>query len=93
MLVLPPFQGIGIGAKLVELVYKRFNKDSVIDITVEDPSDDFRRVRNFVDAKLCRTLPAFAPAKLVNGYTKDMSKAAKDAFKVCVTQGFGTIFG
>lgn len=88
MLVLPPFQGIGIGAKLVELVYKRFNKDSVIDITVEDPSDDFRRVRNFVDAKLCRTLPAFAPEKLFNGYTKDMAKAAKAAFKVSLSRAW-----
>lgn len=83
MLVLPPFQGQGIGAQLIETVYNKYRNDpKVIDITVEDPSDDFRRVRNFVDIKLCRELPAFAKDKLPKGFTKEMAEAAKDTHKI-----------
>lgn len=83
MLVLPPFQGQGIGAKLVEVVYNKFKGDpKVIDITVEDPSDDFRRVRNYVDAKICRELPEFSPENLRKGFTKEMITAAKELYKV-----------
>lgn len=39
----------------------------VVDITVEDPSQDFQRIRDYVDAKNCETLPAFQPAKLIQG--------------------------
>lgn len=83
MLILPPFQGMGIGAEFIQIIYKKFQNDpKVIDITVEDPSDDFRRVRNYVDAKLCRTLPEFAPEQLRKGFSKEMAKAAKEKFKV-----------
>lgn len=83
MLILPPFQGMGIGATVIDTIYKKFNCDpKVVDITVEDPSDDFRRVRNFVDAKLCMTLPEFAPEKLKAGFTQDMVDAAKNKFKI-----------
>lgn len=83
MLVLPPFQGMGIGATMLEVIYNKFKNDSnVIDITVEDPSDDFRRVRNYVDAKLCKDLPAFSPENLKKGFSKDMVNEAKDQFKI-----------
>lgn len=83
MLILPPFQGQGIGAQIIETIYNKFNRnDKVVDITVEDPSDDFRRVRNFVDAKLCMFLPEFAPEKLKGGFTKDMIEAAKKKYKI-----------
>ena len=52
MLVLPPFQKLGIGTSFIETIYQYFKGDkSVVDITVEDPSDDFQRIRNFVDSK------------------------------------------
>lgn len=83
LLVLPPFQGIGIGAQFIETVYNKFKGDpKVVDITVEDPSDDFRRIRNYVDAKLCVNLPEFAPNRLKEGFTKDMIEAAKLQFKI-----------
>lgn len=83
MFILPPFQGIGIGATLIEVVYNKFKGDPrVVDITVEDPSDDFRRVRNYVDAKLCRALPEFSAANLKKGFSKEMSTAAKEQLKV-----------
>lgn len=83
MLILPPFQGIGIGAKMLEVIYNKFKNDpNVIDITVEDPSDDFRRIRNYVDAKLCKDLPAFSPDNLKKEFSKDMIKEAREQFKI-----------
>lgn len=83
MLVLPPFQGVGIGAQLIETVYQKFKgNDKVVDITVEDPSDEFRRVRNYVDSKLCMNLPEFAPERLKEGFSKEMIQAAKEHFKI-----------
>lgn len=83
MFILPPFQCMGIGAKLIELVYHKFKGDpKVVDITVEDPSDDFRRVRNYVDVKLCRELPEFSENNLKNGFSKEMVKVAKEQLKV-----------
>lgn len=82
-LILPPFQGMGIGAQVIETIYMKFNRDAtVVDITVEDPSDDFRRVRNFVDAKLCMNLPEFSPEKLEQGFNKSMIEAAKSNYKI-----------
>lgn len=87
MLVLPPFQGKGIGAQIIETIYNKYRADpKVVDITVEDPSDEFRRVRNYVDAKLCMKLPAFAPDKLKNGYHQEMADAAKKEYKINAKQ-------
>lgn len=83
MMILPPFQKLGIGAKFIETIYQYFIGDSkVIDITVEDPSDEFQRIRNYVDAKLCKDLPAFSPTVIKNGFTKDMVKEAREKYKV-----------
>lgn len=40
----------------------------VRDITVEDASSEFQRIRDYVDAKNCETLGAFHPSKLAQGY-------------------------
>ncbi|RWS18177.1 histone acetyltransferase type B catalytic subunit-like protein, partial [Leptotrombidium deliense] len=48
VLVLPPFQKKGLGVRLLEAVYSYYKtKKSVIDVTVEDPSDNFTRLRDF----------------------------------------------
>lgn len=71
------------------MIYNNFKDDAkVIDITVEDPSDEFKRIRNYVDTKLCRTLPSFAPEKLRQGFTRDMVKETKNVFKVSVDVSF-----
>lgn len=83
MLILPPFQGMGIGAQFIETIYNKFKDDpKVVDITVEDPSDDFRRVRNFVDAKLCVNLLEFAPDCLKQGFGKEMIESATKNYKI-----------
>lgn len=54
MLVLPPFQKQGHGAELLQAAYRMYNtQDRVIDIAVEDPSENFTKLRDFVDCKNC----------------------------------------
>ncbi|KAG4075417.1 hypothetical protein HA402_015070 [Bradysia odoriphaga] len=83
MLVLPPFQKLGIGSKFIQVIYNRFKfDDKVIDITVEDPSDEFRRIRNVIDVRHCKELPSFSPDKIKNGFTSEMVKEATKSFKI-----------
>lgn len=87
MLVLPPFQRLGIGTKFLSVVYQQFQADErVRDITVEDPSDDFRRIRNVVDVRLCRTLAAFEPTRLLAGFDGDMVAEARKRLKINAKQ-------
>jgi len=60
VLVLPPFQGRGLCAQLLRAVYRdQLRDERVADLTVEDPSPTFQRLRDVVDLKnLCRE---FAP--------------------------------
>ena len=67
---------MGLGARLLDSIYSHYKRDStVVDITVEvhllsfynlttymlqDPSDNFVRLRDFVDAKNCLKLAAFS---------------------------------
>lgn len=83
MLVLPPFQKLGIGTKFLETIYKFYQtQKNVTDITVEDPSDDFQRMRNFVDSKSCMKLKSFQKHEIKNGFNKEMIKEARETLKV-----------
>eukprot|EP00794_Sanderia_malayensis_P003757 gene3757-4279_t len=83
MLLLPPYQRKGHGAELLKTVNKYYERnDDVIDITVEDPSDDFIRLRDFLDCKRCKTLPAFSDENLKKGFNKDMTENARKKFKI-----------
>lgn len=83
MLVLPPFQKLGLGTKFLETIYNFYQtQKNVIDITVEDPSEDFQRMRNFVDARLCMKLKSFQKEELKKGFNKEMTKEAREALKV-----------
>lgn len=83
MIVLPPYQRLGIGTKFLAVVYAQFQRDvRVRDITVEDPSDEFRRIRNAVDVRLCRSLDVFAPPRLRAGFTADMETDVKARLKI-----------
>lgn len=83
MMILPPFQKLGVGTKFIESIYNMLaNEPKVIDITVEDPSNDFNRIKNYVDIKLCQKLSSFAPEKLKNGFKKEMIEEAQQMVKV-----------
>ena len=71
VLVLPPYQGSGHGARILSTMYNHVSADpGIYDITVEDPSENFTRLRNFVDTVKCSKLTSFAPDKLKLGFTQ-----------------------
>ncbi|XP_021938160.1 histone acetyltransferase type B catalytic subunit isoform X2 [Zootermopsis nevadensis] len=83
MLVLPPFQRFGLGAQLLDNIYRHYIKQlRVTDITVEDPSDDFQRLRDFLDARNCGKLPSFQPRMLEEGFQDEMVAEAKAKLKI-----------
>ena len=59
ILVMPPFQRMGLGSTLLENIYAHYNTANVLEITMEDPSPECQRVRDFIDAKNCTSLPEF----------------------------------
>ena len=82
-LILPPFQRKSLGAKLLQNVYNYYYTDnSIIDITVEDPSEEFSHLRDYVDCLNCSRLFTFQVNELKKGWTEEMAKEAKDKFKL-----------
>ncbi|XP_033624835.1 histone acetyltransferase type B catalytic subunit-like isoform X2 [Asterias rubens] len=87
VLILPPFQRQGHGVHLLEAMYTHFRNDNkVLDVTVEDPSDNFVRLRDFVDCRNCQKLPAFTPPNLGKGFSPEMEKQALEKLKLCKKQ-------
>ncbi|XP_039613558.1 histone acetyltransferase type B catalytic subunit [Polypterus senegalus] len=83
MIILPPFQGEGHGAQLLETVHRYYMTDpKVMDITAEDPSENYVRLRDFVLVKFCQSLPSFSPANLVHGFSKEMIKESQEKLKI-----------
>lgn len=87
MLVLPPFQKKGHGVQLLRSVNNFYvAKNDAADITVEDPSEDFVRCRDYIDCMNCMRLDEFSKEKLINGFTKDMNEIALKKFKITKKQ-------
>jgi len=87
MLVLPPYQRKGLGARLLNTLYRNYLKDdSVVDITVEDPADNFVRLRDFVDTKNCLASPIFSKERVMSGFTASLAAAAAKELKLCKKQ-------
>ncbi|KAG5283444.1 hypothetical protein AALO_G00042150 [Alosa alosa] len=83
MLILPPFQGEGHGAQLLETVHRFYCTSSKVqDITAEDPSDSYVKLRDFVLVKLCQTLASFSTDKLSLGFSEDMATEAQEKLKI-----------
>jgi len=83
MLILPPFQRQGHGVEMLQTVDRFYIKDpQVLDITVEEPSYDFLRLRDYVDALDCLKLSAFAPEHLRNGFSDKMVQQAREELKI-----------
>eukprot|EP00890_Picochlorum_soloecismus_P003382 jgi/Picsp_1/4044/NSC_01555-R1_histone acetyltransferase type b catalytic subunit len=51
-LVLPPYQGKGIGTAIIDATYELAKKRQIVDLTLEDPTEDFRRLRDRKDLGL-----------------------------------------
>ena len=83
MVVLPPFQRKGIGAQLLDTIYKHYCANKlVIDMTVEDPSENFQRLRDFVDCKNCLQLECFKGKKILDGLTNIMTDEAHSKLRI-----------
>ncbi|KAK1133061.1 hypothetical protein K0M31_014424 [Melipona bicolor] len=83
VLILPPFQNMGLGTHLLHAIYREYiGRNQVKDITVEDPSVTFQRLRDYVDAINCSALPSFSRDCLLQGFNKTMAAEAKEKFKI-----------
>ncbi|KAL9967697.1 hypothetical protein ACROYT_G025984 [Oculina patagonica] len=83
MLILPPFQKQGHGVQMLQTVDRFYIKDpQVLDITVEEPSYDFIRLRDYVDALDCSKLSTFAPENLRSGFSDKMVQQAREELKI-----------
>ena len=59
MLVLPPFQGLGLAADALRTIVDQYQLKNVTEITMEDPSPQCQRVRDFNDSRTCVNLKEF----------------------------------
>lgn len=60
-IILPPFQGRGIGPLLYRAIYERFlHHAPTVEVTVEDPNEAFDDMRDIADLYYLRSLPDFA---------------------------------
>jgi histone acetyltransferase 1 len=67
-IILPPFQGKGVGALLYDTIFGHYIADAATkEITVEDPNEDFDLLRDLCDLKYLRkNVPEFSALR-VNG--------------------------
>lgn len=83
MFILPLYQKRGLGAEMLQGIYDFYNnRTDVLDITVEDPSEVFTRLRDYVDCKNCLKLASYSKEHLHNGFSEDMRKEAQDKLKL-----------
>lgn len=83
MLVLPCYQKRGLGSKLLETINEWYiNDKDVMDVTVEDPSEEFVRIRDFTDCKRCEKLSSFSKSNLKKGFLPEMQEEAREKFKI-----------
>jgi histone acetyltransferase 1 len=83
VVILPPFQRRNIGVHLLNAMYRHYCAQSnVIDITVEDPADNFCQLRNYVDCLACSKLPSFEESSLRKGWRIELAKEARDKLRI-----------
>lgn len=64
-IILPPFQGKGLGTRLYETIFKHYYAEpSTLELTIENPNEGFDKIRDICDLKFLRSLPAFSALKL-----------------------------
>lgn len=87
MLLLPPYRRNGLGTALLQSIYDYYAKQpSTLDITAEDPDEEFISMRDFLDCKNCMDLPKFQPDELRKGWSVDTAKEAQEKLKLCQRQ-------
>lgn len=82
-LILPPFQKKNVGVNLLKTIYNYYVPNpKVTDITVEDPSDNFSQLLNFVDCLRCLKLDSFSKENVLKGWSKDKEEEARKVLKI-----------
>jgi len=82
MLILPPFQGMGLAADVLKIIIDQYQVKDVTEITMEDPSPQCQRVRDFNDVRICINLKQFSSERLVKGFHLAMYSGANEAAKI-----------
>uniref|UniRef100_A0A6G1SNU3 Histone acetyltransferase type B catalytic subunit n=1 Tax=Aceria tosichella TaxID=561515 RepID=A0A6G1SNU3_9ACAR len=87
MLILPQYRRNGLGTTLLQSIYDYYKRQpATLDITAEDPDEEFIAMRDLLDCKNCLKLDSFQPEKLKEGWTEDMFKEAQEKLKLCRRQ-------
>ena len=82
MLILPPFQQMGLAANMLKTISAQYQMKDVLEITMEDPSPQCQRVRDFIDASACVNLSEFSADRLEKGFDLSMYSAARESSKI-----------
>lgn len=87
MLLLPPFRRNRLGTTLLQIIYDYYKKQpATLDITAEDPDEEFIAMRDFLDCKNCLKLPSFQPDQLNQGWSDTIAKEAQEKLRLCQRQ-------
>lgn len=71
-LILPHFQGLGLGTTLYETLFSHYVKaTNIYEIPVEDPNEDFDRMRDYSDILYLRKIPAFSNLALASSLSPE----------------------
>lgn len=86
-IILPHHQRQGHGASLLHEVTSDLSNDpATYDITVEDPSEGFVRLRDFIDCQNALRLPMFQPPNIYKPFNEDILSSATASLKLYKTQ-------
>lgn len=87
MLILPPYRRTGLGTTLLQSIYDYYKSQSpTLDITTEDPDEEFIAMRDYLDCKNCIGLSSFSKDNLKKGWSSEMAKEAQQTLKLCQRQ-------
>jgi histone acetyltransferase 1 len=87
MLILPQYRRNGLGTTLLQSIYDYYKRQSAtLDITAEDPDEEFIAMRDLLDCKNCLKLDSYQPEKLKEGWSEEMYKEAQEKLKLCRRQ-------
>lgn len=87
MLLLPPYRRNGLGTRLLQSIYEYYMKQpQTLDITAEDPDEDFISMRDFLDCRNCSKLESYQPENLKAGWSNALAKEAQEKLKLCHRQ-------
>lgn len=87
MLILPPYRRNHIGTTLLQSIYDYYKKlPATLDITAEDPDEEFIAMRDFLDCMNCQSLDLFQPDRLKKGWSEELAKEAQEKLKLCQRQ-------